>query len=50
MSAPINNLLRDPTTCRVVTDDVSVHWYPSWDAATCYCGKNTRADRQEPDA
>ena len=29
----------DPITCRVFSEDVSVHWYASPTATHCMCGK-----------
>ena len=42
---PMQSLLGQgdmPTECKVVTEDVSMHWFPSFEPGSpCFCGERT---------
>ena len=44
---PINDLLTPASECRVVTPEITMHWYPSMvPGEYCYCGQ-VRSETEE---
>lgn len=46
--SPVHRLLT-PGNCRVVSDDVSIHWFPTCApiSAPCHCGEVVRQDEAD---